>query len=228
MSRALPVLALCATLCTPARGAAQETDFADSTGLTWGIATFELAAIATVAGAAILGSQRAPEAQPFLIYGLAISAALGIAASVAAQVLDAPVEVPMVFHHGFTGGVLLGGLASSLLATTLRDDTPAWVGLGALAVGAAGAATYAALRSDRLAHAPELLEEAHALSWAPLASAGVTAIVVALAGATEAAPILGALVGIVVYGITIGFVEDAIASHPAPMTAPLVHAAGRF
>lgn len=219
-----------ATACAPARASAQTTDYADSTGLTWGVATFELALIGTLVGAAILSGDRSPLAQPFALYGLGVSAALGVVAAVVAQVLGAMVEPPMLFHHGFTGGLLTGGLAAASLAGAgLRGEAPAWVGLGVMVVGAAGAVTYSTLRMDRLANDPELLEEAHALSWAPLPAAGIVAAILALAGATDAAPIVGALAGIVAYAIAIGVAEDAITSHPPPSTsAPLVRASGVF
>lgn len=217
MRIALVLLLLATVAGAPSRASAQATTYAETTGLTWGVAAFELGLLATVAGAAILAAERSPDTQPFAVYGLAISAVLGAVAAAVAQALAAPVEPAMLFHHGFTGGVLIGGLASSALAAGgARDEMPAWFGLGALVVGAAGAVTYSALRMDRLAHDPHLVEEAHALSWVPLPAAGIVAAVVALAGAPQAAPILGALAGIVAYAIAVGFVEDAIASHPAP------------
>lgn len=221
--RLAAAIVLSAALATPARGAAQTT-YADSTGLTWGVATFELGLVASVTSAAILaGGGSTREAQEAALIGLAVSAALGVAASIVTQVLAAPVEAPMLFHHGFTGGLLVGGLASSVLAGAgLRDQTPAWVGLAAMVAGAAGAVSYSALRMDRLAYDPALVEEAHALSWVPLPTAGVVAALLAIGGATDAAPIVGALAGIVAYAIAIGVTEDAIASEPMAMIAPLV------
>lgn len=217
---------------SPARAQMEDPPtYQDTTGLTWAVGTLELGLILSAVAVAA-GDDQSAQAIGALALGAAVVAS-GVAAGVA-QGLDAPVEPAMVFHHGIVGAALVGGLLSfSLRASGMRDQTPTYVGLVGLLVGAAGAVTYSVLRMDRLAHDPQLVEEAHVLSWAPILSAGLLTAVLTAVGLTDAAGVLGATVGLVALGVAIALVEVAIAEHPAPeepvtMEAPLVGWSARF
>lgn len=219
----------------PARGVAQEEDepvtYQDSTGLTWSVAALELGLMVAVAAAAATGERDGGVAGVLLLGAAAVGSA--VAAGVA-QATEAPVEPPMVFHQGLVGAALLGGLMSfsSRLAGE-RGDAPAILGVAGLLAGAAGAASYSVLRMDRLAHDPELVEEAHVLSWAPALAAGIVTAALGAAGLQDEAGLIGAITGLVGLGVAITLVEVAIAENPLPegpmpMTAPLFGASGTF
>ena len=200
----------------PATASAQDDDvtYQSSTGLTWSAATLELGLVLTTVATAASPEQ---SAQAVGILGLGASVVgSGVSAAVA-QSTDAPVEPAMVFHHGFLGGALLGGLLSfSMRVAGERGDLPGWVGLAGLIAGAGAMATYSVLRMERLAHDPQLIEEAHVLSWAPLLSAGLLSAVLTAVGMTDAAGVIGATVGLIALGIGISLVEVAIAENDWP------------
>ncbi|HJL16521.1 MAG TPA: hypothetical protein RMH99_12740 [Sandaracinaceae bacterium LLY-WYZ-13_1] len=189
------------------------TTYQDSTGLTWSVATLEAGLLLTVAASAAAGEEN----QAVGLVALGATVVGSAVSSGVAQATNAPVEPPMVFHHGFIGGALLGGLLS--FSTRLAGGHPdlvAGLGVGGLLAGAAGAATYSVLRMDRLAHDPELLEEAHVLSWVPAASAGLLTAILGMAGLRDEAPLIGAITGLVGLGISVAFVEVALSEHPPP------------
>jgi hypothetical protein len=234
MLRTVVAAALGLALLGPAPACAQEDEgptYQDSTGLTWSVATLELGLMAAVAAAAAVGEQDGGA-----VGAVALGAAV-VASAVAAgvgQATGAPVEPPMVFHQGLVGAALLGGLLSfSLRAAGERGDAPAILGVAGLLAGAAGAATYSVLRMDRLAHDPELVEEAHVLSWAPILTAGILTGVLGAVGLTDEAGLVGAIAGLAVLGGAIALVEVAVAENPPPgermpTTAPLLGYAGTF
>lgn len=235
MVRALLALSLSAAISLAATPAAHAQDppptYQDSTGLTWSVATLELGMLLTVAAAALSGEQDGG------VLGVLMFAATVVAAAVTsgvAQAVNAPVEPPMVFHHAFVGAALVGGLMSfSLRIAGERGDVPGIFGVAGLIAGAAGAATYSVLRMERLAHDPELIEEAHVLSWAPVLSAGILTAVLGAVGLDDEAPFAGAVVGLSALALSITLVEVAIAENPPPeermmMGAPLVGYAGTF
>ncbi|MGE0791100.1 MAG: hypothetical protein AB7S26_35840 [Sandaracinaceae bacterium] len=217
----LVLFALAAALTLAPTGHAEaQTTYQDSTGLTWSIATIEVGLLATVGGVAAADSSSATTVA-YALLGLTALAA-GVTAGVA-QATNAPVEPPMVFHHAFIAAALLGGTVSfALTEAGETGDARLALGIAALVLGAAGMGTYSVLRMDRLAHDPQLVEEAHVLSWVPVASA---ALFGAIFGAAmgESGVLVGAIAGLVGLGISIAFVEVAIAENPPPMemTMPL-------
>ena len=203
----------------PSLAAAQVVEpgptYQDTTGLTWSVATLELGLIAAALAIAVSDQQSAGP-----VAGLMFLAAIVASAVMAGvgQALDAPVEPPMVFHQGLVGGALLGGLLSfSLRFAGERGDTPQIFGVTGLILGAAGAVTYSVLRMGRLADDPQLVEEAHVLSWGPVLAAGLTTAVLGALDLEDLAPVIGASVGLVTLGIAIALVEVAIAENPAPV-----------
>lgn len=190
--------------------------YQDTTGLTWSVATLELGL--AVAVLAIVTADRQSSGTIAGLMFLAAIVASGVMAGVA-QALDAPVEPPMVFHQGIIGAALLGGLFSfSLRFAGERGDAPQILGVTGLLLGAAGSVTYAVLRMGRLADDPQLVEEAHFLSWGPVLAAGITTAVLGALDLEDLAPVIGASVGLVTLGIAMALVEVAIAEHPAPTT----------
>jgi hypothetical protein len=188
--------------------------YQDTTGLTWSVATLELGLV--VAVLAIVASDRQDAGTVTGLMFLAALVASGVTAGVA-QALDAPVEPPMVFHQGIVGAALLGGLLSfSMRAAGERGDAPQILGVTGLLLGGAGSVTYSVLRMGRLADDPQLVEEAHFLSWGPVLAAGITTAVLGALDLEDLAPVIGASAGLVTLGIAMALVEVAIAEHPAP------------
>ncbi|MFK7987663.1 MAG: hypothetical protein AB8I08_16720 [Sandaracinaceae bacterium] len=207
-----------------ASAASAQTTYQQSTGLTWSAATLELG-MALSTGAMAVSDPANAQGVGLITLGAAAIAS-GVSAGVA-QGTDAPVEPAMVFHHGFLGGALLGGLLSfSVRAAGETGDLSTWLGVIGLLAGAGAMATYSVFRMERLAHDPQLVEEAHVLSWTPLLSAGILSVALTAAGFVEGAGVVGAIVGLVALGIGISLVEVAIAENPVPdtmmMGAPLV------
>jgi len=198
--------------------------FQDSTGLTWSVATLEAGLALTAVGTAAADSADAQTVSILMIAATLISS--GVLAAVM-QALDAPVEPPMVFHQGLIGGALLGGLMtfSARIADPHGPDGPdvaSALGVAGLLLGAGGAATYAVLRMDRLAHDPQLVEEAHLLSWGPVLTAGLLTAALGAAGLEDWAPLVGAISGLIFLGASVAAAEVAIAENPPPAPAPLV------
>lgn len=188
-----------------------QTTYQDSTGVTWAVASLELgllAAVVAIAGA----DDSSAQGVAYLMLGLALVGS-GVAAGVA-QATEAPVEPPMVFHHSFIAAALLGGTVSfALTEAGETGDARLGIGIAALVAGAAGMATYSVLRRRELAHHPELVEEAHVLSWVPVLTA---ALVGGVLGAIieETGVLIGAISGLVALGVSILAVEIAISENP--------------
>lgn len=215
MTRAF-VLALALSL-VPACAEAQTT-YQDSTGLTYSVAALELGLLATIGGVAAAGDEDG-EAVALVMLAATVLAS-GVTAGVA-QATDAPVEPPMVFHHAFVAAALLGGTVSfALTEAGERGDTRLALGIAGLLVGAAGMATWSVLRMDRLAHDPELVEEAHVMSWVPILTAGLLS---GILGATtgEVGVLIGAIAGLVAIGVGVAVVEVGIAENPEPDPMPM-------
>ncbi len=223
MTRAA-VLALAIALLAASPAEAQTT-FQDATGIPWSVASLEVGLLATAVAIAGSGRESAPSAGLVMLGLTAVGA--GVAAGVA-QATDAPVEPPMVFHHAFVAAALLGGTISfALTEAGETGDTRLALGIAGLIAGAGAMATYSVLRMDRLAHDPELVEEAHVLSWVPIVTAGLVGGV--LTGLfQEVGALIGAITGLVALGVSIAFVEVAIAENPTPMAPMPLVSGGAF
>lgn len=211
--------ALALVVLLSASPAQAQTTYQDSTGLTWSVAALEVGLLAAVAGIAASDSESA-QGVAYLMLALAIIGS-GVSAGVA-QATDAPVEPPMVFHHAFIAAALFGGTMSfALTEAGETGDVRTALGIAALVAGAAGMATYSVLRRRELAHHPELVEEAHILSWVPVLSAAlVGGVLGAIVG--EAGVLVGAVSGLVALGLSIVAVEIAISENPEEMVPPMM------
>ena len=217
-------------------GAAAQTEgptFQDMMGLTWAVASLEAGLLLTAAISAAVDQGSSGLVAGSLLLATVISSAV---LSGVTQAYGVIVEPAMVFHHGVVGAALVGGLLSfSLRAAGERGDAPAIFGVAGLIAGAGGAVTYALLRMERLALDPQLVEEAHFLSWGPIATAALLGTVLTALGLEDLSGVIATATGLVVLGVAVLLAEIAIAEHPAPtpeppmeMTMPLFGYAGTF
>ena len=197
------MLAVLSLEATRASAQAPEADeratIQDTTGIFWGIATFE---IVTTAGT-LLPLALGCETEVCNSLGPILGMVSGLGLGLAGWLAEWPADVPFVAHAsyiGFASGLLLGsgvaGLASggSEQRVTGTSATALTVGLVAGAVTGLALGTYATLRRDDFVRNPDLLGPGHMLAWGTMGVLTALGLLLAFSDADE--PVLATILGV--------------------------------
>lgn len=199
----------------PARVSAQEPEpmqeatFGDATGAVWGVAAFESWLL--LGGAALAASDGCGQGddEELGCAGLFVLATVtaGVASGLAAEVGDAPPELPFLGHHG-----LWGGLTGLMLGLGISGDDDATRGLlavtgflgGAIALG-----VYAWTQRDYLLHDERAATGVHVMTWGVPVSVLVGALVGLLIEDDDptAMGLVAGIAGLATYGVGIAIAE---------------------
>jgi hypothetical protein len=171
----------------------------DTTGIFWGVATFE---IVTTAGT-ILPLLLDCETDVCNSLGPLLGMVSGLSLGLAGWLAEWPADVPFVAHTsyiGFASGLLLGsgvaGLASGGNGQRVTGTSASALTAGLVTGAVTGLAlgTYTTLRRDDFVRNPDLLGPGHMLAWGTMAVLTTLGLLLAFSDADE--PVLATILGV--------------------------------
>ena len=185
-----------------AGASAQDDDRAtiqDTTGLFWGVATFEI--LATVG--AVLPAALGCETDVCQGLGPILGMLGGLSLGVAGWLAEWPADVPFVAHTSyvaFASGLMLG-YGTSGLADDGEGSTT--VGLIAGTATALALGTYTTIRRDDFVRHPDLLAPGHMMAWGTMGVLMAASVVLVAAGVEESvfATVIGAAAALFLSGM---------------------------